>query len=100
MKQRNASSGVQTIGSPRTLNEVFDEHRAAGRGLEGGEQAANKAGLVSAVHRLHARGIIDMRHRRNFGALHVELVDAEELLLVAVIARRRDRSTTSATSSM
>ena len=31
MKHRYASSGVQTIGSPRTLNEVFTSDRTPGQ---------------------------------------------------------------------
>ena len=47
MKQPNASSGVQTIGSPRTLKLGVHEHGAAGLRLERREQRV-KARIGSA----------------------------------------------------
>ncbi len=41
------------------------------------------------MHGLHARRIVDMGDGRNVGARDVELVDAEQRLFLAVIARRR-----------
>ena len=39
-------------------------------------------GVRLLVHRLDARRIVDVRHRRDRGARHVQLLDSEELLLL------------------
>ena len=77
MKQRKASSGVHTIGSPRTLKLVLTTTGQPVSCLEAPDQrVVARVGL--AVHRLDARRIIDMRHRRDGRARNVELVDAEQ----------------------
>ena len=48
MKQRKASSGVQTIGSPRTLKQVFTSTGQPVRALERLRSESWKGGLVSA----------------------------------------------------
>src|SRR4051812_14376635 len=58
-----------------------DDHRTAGLLLELAEQLVEtRVGFL--VHGLHARRVIDVRHRRNRRARNVELLDAEELLLL------------------
>src|SRR5262245_30253251 len=58
-----------------------DDHRAAGLLLEALDQrVVLRIGLL--VHRLHARRVVDVRHRRDRGARHVELLDAEQRLLL------------------
>ena len=47
MKQRNASSGVQTIGSPRTLNEVFTKRNLTVKPFNTGEEFFNN--IVSFI---------------------------------------------------
>src|SRR5688572_25904568 len=58
-----------------------DDHRASGLLLEAGDEVVvARVGLL--VHGLHARRIVDVRDRRDRGARHVQLLDAEELLLL------------------
>src|SRR5437762_5709585 len=57
-----------------------DDDRAARLLLELADQVV-EARVGFLVHRLHARRIVDVRHRWDRGARHVQLLDAEELLL-------------------
>jgi hypothetical protein len=59
MKQRKASSGVGTMGSPRTL-KLFNEYGPTGLTLEG-RQLGMEARVGLGANDLHARGVIDMR---------------------------------------
>ena len=81
MKQRKASSGVQTIGSPRTLKLVLTRTGQPVFALKR-EISCVEARVGVGVHGLHARGVIDMRDGRDIGARDVELVDAEQRLLL------------------
>ena len=82
MKQRNASSGVLTMGSPRTLKEVLiSTGQPVIAKKRSSERVVDRVGL--AVHRLDAGGVVDMRHRRDVRTLDVELVDPEQRLLLA-----------------
>ena len=79
MKQRKASSGVQTMGSPRHVEAGVDQDRTAGQPLEGGDQRV-VARVRLPVHGLDARRVVDMGDRRDVGARHIQLVDTEERL--------------------
>ena len=54
----------------------IDQYGAAGLAPEGRQQGM-EARVGFGVNCLDARGVIDMRHRRNFRTRQVELVDAE-----------------------
>ena len=99
MKQRNASSGVQTIGSPRTLKLVLTSTGQPVSALKRAEQLVEQR-VGFAMHGLDARRIVDMRHRRNLRARDIELVDAEQRLFLCASSVRRLSSLTSATISM
>ncbi len=62
MKQRNASAGVQTIGSPRTLNEVLTSTGTPVLRSNASIRSANAA-FVRTIDRLDARAAVDVRHR-------------------------------------
>ena len=74
MKVAYASSGVQTIGSQPRLKLVLITDRAAGLALEDFEQAAEQS-VPLRVDGLHARGVVDVGHRREDGAALLEPVD-------------------------
>src|SRR5579859_1125948 len=58
-----------------------DDDRAAGLLLELADQVVeSRIGFL--VHRLHARRVIDVRHRRDGGTRHVQPFNPEELLLL------------------
>ena len=100
MKQRYASSGVQTIGSPRTLNDVFTT-----TGQPVSDSNASMSVVVVGVrlrrHRLHARRVVDVRDRRNVRPRHVQLSRCPRAFVCcsSVIGICRSRFT-GATSSM
>ena len=75
MKQRNASAGVQTIGSPRTLKLVFHDHRAAGLSFERTQQGAI-ATIGLGVDGLYASRVVHMRHGWNLGPHAAQPVEA------------------------
>src|SRR5437879_5552256 len=54
-----------------------DDHRAAGPVFELGYELVEPR-IGFAMHRLHARRVVDVRHRGNGGARHVQIVDAAE----------------------
>ena len=68
---------MHTIGSPRTLKLVLTSTGQPVLRLEGRDQRV-VARIGLAVHGLEPRRIIDMGHRRDLRAHHVELVDAEQ----------------------
>ena len=74
MRQRKASSGVQTIGSPRTLKLVLTSTGQPVFALNALSKAWNRDWF--AVDGLHARRIIDMGDRRDLGADDFEPVQA------------------------
>src|ERR1700738_3961938 len=59
-----------------------DQHRTPGPRLESREQPM-KAGIGRRADGLNAGGIIDMGYRGNFRARNIELVDAEQRLLLS-----------------
>jgi hypothetical protein len=81
MNQWKASSGVQTIGSVRNIEARVDQNGAAGLGLETLAQRV-EARIGVGMHDLHAGRVVDVGNRRDIRARHIELVDAEELLLL------------------
>src|SRR5262252_7348407 len=78
MKQRKASSGVQTIGSLRTLKLVLI---TTCQPMEAADEVViDRVGL--AMYRLHPRRIVDVGYRRDGGAHNIELVDSEQRLFL------------------
>jgi hypothetical protein len=98
MKQRNASSGVQTIGSPRTLKLVLTSTGHPVSRLEPRQQPV-KTRIRLRADRLDTGGIVDMGYRGNVQARDVELVDAERRLFLGAHGAP-PLPFTSATSSM
>ena len=72
-KQRYASSGVQTIGSPRTLKLVFTSTGQPVRRSNASSKRVNR-GFRCLVDGLNPRTEVDMGHGGNLGANHVDPV--------------------------
>ena len=85
MKHRYASSGVQTIGSPRTLNDVLTSRRipCAPRNA----RVPMEPRIGAHVDGLNPRRVVDMGDGRDARSRKVELVNPEQLLLVGLGAQ-------------
>ena len=80
IKQRNASSGMQTIGSLLTFKLVFTRAGAAGARLEGGEQRVITR-VCLFVNCLDTRRHVDMSNSRDFRADGIEFFDPKKLFV-------------------
>ncbi len=81
MKHRWASCGVQTIGSPRTLNEVFTSTGQPVSRSNSTEQIVIIR-VVFPRDGLNPRGVIDMGDRGDIRARNVQLIDSPETALL------------------
>src|SRR5207237_4335515 len=79
-----AAEGVFRAADDRLAAHVeagVDDHRTTGQALEAGDQLVIFR-IRLPMHGLHARRVVDVRDRRDRRARHVQLVDAEELVLL------------------
>src|SRR5262249_14751214 len=85
LRAHEATEGILGRAYDRLATHVeagVDQDRTPGQPVKAADEiVVERIGL--AMHRLHAGGIIDVRNRRDARARHVELVDPEQLLLLA-----------------
>ena len=72
---------VHTIGSPRTLKDVFDDHRAARAVFERRDHCVVLR-ICLLVDCLDTSRIVDVRDRRDLRAFDVEFVDPEQFVFL------------------